>query len=110
MTKTPHNTPITGEMVLLGTGTSVGVPSIGCGCDVCMKLRSLIKAAKPDNNNTAVSKSAIFVCFDGGFVIGKQQQILQEQQDPATPTPAAGAAEATEKARRGRSSGTEPVL
>ena len=45
----------------------------GCGCDVCMKLRSLIKAAKPDNN-TAVSKSAIFVCFDGGFVIGKQQQ------------------------------------
>ena len=35
MTKTPHNTPITGEMVLLGTGTSVGVPSIGCGSDVC---------------------------------------------------------------------------
>ncbi len=38
----------TGEMILLGTGTSVGVPAIGCGCDVC-------QSGDPKNNRTRCS-------------------------------------------------------
>lgn len=40
-----HNPPskdIRGRFILLGTGTSVGVPTLGCGCEVCTggKLRN----------------------------------------------------------------------
>ena len=37
-------TDIRGQMILLGTGTSVGVPVIGCGCDVCTQRQSAEQA------------------------------------------------------------------
>lgn len=30
-----HTVDISGQMILLGTGTSVGVPMVGCGCSTC---------------------------------------------------------------------------
>ena len=43
-----QTTDIRGQAILLGTGTSVGVPSIGCGCEVCT-------SSDPRDNRTRCS-------------------------------------------------------
>jgi phosphoribosyl 1,2-cyclic phosphate phosphodiesterase len=67
-------TDITGQMVLLGTGTSVGVPVIGCGCGVC-------RSDNPRNRRTRCS--AILGLPEGNLLIDTspdlREQLLREQ-------------------------------
>ncbi|GAB5405741.1 MAG: MBL fold metallo-hydrolase [Aureliella sp.] len=64
---------ISGQFLLLGTGTSVGVPAIGCGCDVCT-------STNPKNNRTRCS--AIVGLPDGNLLIDTppdlRSQLLRE--------------------------------
>ena len=73
MPSSPVSTDIRGEMILLGTGTSVGVPAIGCGCDVCTSQH-------PRNQRTR--SSAILGLPDGNLLIDTspdmRQQLLRE--------------------------------
>lgn len=61
-------------MILLGTGTSVGVPAIGCGCAVC-------QSREPKNNRTRTS--AILGLPEGNLLIDTTPemriQLLREQ-------------------------------
>ena len=65
---------IRGSMVLLGTGTSVGVPCIGCSCDVCT-------GGHPRNQRTR--SSAILGLPQGNLLIDTppelRMQLLREQ-------------------------------
>jgi phosphoribosyl 1,2-cyclic phosphate phosphodiesterase len=67
-------TDIRGQMVLLGTGTSVGVPAIGCGCDVC-------RSSDPHNRRTRCS--AILGLPGGNLLIDTspdvRHQLLREE-------------------------------
>jgi phosphoribosyl 1,2-cyclic phosphate phosphodiesterase len=60
-------------MILLGTGTSVGVPSIGCGCDVC---------TSDDPHNKRTRCSAILGLPEGNLLIDTapdlRSQLLRE--------------------------------
>jgi len=65
---------IRGRMVLLGTGTSVGVPCLGCGCDVCT-------GGHPRNQRTRTS--AILGLPEGNLLIDTspdlRTQLLREK-------------------------------
>jgi phosphoribosyl 1,2-cyclic phosphate phosphodiesterase len=65
---------IAGEMILLGTGTSVGVPVIGCGCETCT-------STNPRNQRTRCS--AILGLPRGNLLIDTapelRMQLVREQ-------------------------------
>ena len=62
------------ELVILGTGTSVGVPMIGCRCDVCA-------STDPKNNRTRCS--AVLGLPEGNLLIDTppdlREQLLRER-------------------------------
>lgn len=64
---------IRGQFILLGTGTSVGVPAIGCGCPVC-------RSQNPKNKRTR--SSAIVGLPDGNLLVDTspdlRTQLLRE--------------------------------
>jgi phosphoribosyl 1,2-cyclic phosphate phosphodiesterase len=71
--ETPVNRDISGRLVFLGTGTSVGVPAIGCGCAVC-------SSANPRNKRTRCS---VILGLPGGNLLidtspDLRQQLLRE--------------------------------
>ena len=71
--KIPRTTDIRGNLVLLGTGTSVGVPALGCSCDVCT-------SNDPRNHRTRCS--AIWGLPEGNLLIDTppdlRQQLIRE--------------------------------
>lgn len=72
--KTPHTSDITGQLVVLGSGTSVGVPAIGCGCEVC-------QSDNPRNHRTRCS--VIAGLPQGNLLVDTppdlRQQLLRER-------------------------------
>lgn len=71
--KTAHSADFQGQMIILGTGTSVGVPALGCGCHVC-------KSNDPKNNRTRCA--VILGLPEGNLLVDTppdlRQQLLRE--------------------------------
>ena len=67
-------TEFRGQLILLGTGTSVGVPSIGCGCEVCQSS---------DPHNQRLRCAAIVGAPEGNLLIDTppdlRTQLLRER-------------------------------
>lgn len=74
MGRTPVSKDIQGKFILLGTGTSVGVPALGCGCDVC-------RSSNPRNKRTRCS--AVLGLPEGNLLIDTspdlRTQLLREE-------------------------------
>ena len=72
--KRPRSTDIRKKLILLGTGTSVGVPAIGCDCPVCT-------GGHPKNQRTR--SSAMIGLPEGNLLIDAspdlRQQLLREK-------------------------------
>ena len=74
MSRAPVSRDISGRMVFLGTGTSVGVPAIGCGCPVCT-------SGNPKNKRT---RCGLAIGLPRGNLLvdtppDLRQQLLREQ-------------------------------
>ncbi|HRF01192.1 MAG TPA: MBL fold metallo-hydrolase [Pirellulaceae bacterium] len=69
MPRNLHTIRFPGEMILLGTGTSVGVPSIGCGCPVCT-------GGHPRNQRTRCA--AILGLPEGNLLIDTPPDLRQQ--------------------------------
>ncbi len=69
-----QTTDIRGQAILLGTGTSVGIPSIGCGCEVCRSI---------DPRDTRTRCSVLLGLPEGNLLIDTppdlRQQFLREK-------------------------------
>lgn len=73
MGRSPKSRDITGKLIVLGTGTSVGVPAIGCGCDVCTST---------DAKNSRTRCSIVLGLPEGNLLVDTspdmRQQLLRE--------------------------------
>ena len=74
MSRLPASRDIAGQMIFLGTGTSVGVPTLGCDCAVCT-------SDNPRNNRTRCS---VILGLPGGNLLidtppDLRHQLLRER-------------------------------